>query len=597
MPRLDAYIDDILRFLVHTGKLSQLDAEDFKKLIQKTKEEGQDVTPLTLLKSEFGLTDKEILEVIADEFGYDVITRGDIEQKYRDDPSSFLLTQFDRKFAESYGVIPIEIMEKQLGGGRTVRILRAAVVDPWNVETEDFLQRQFPVDDVQILLISEDDFNYILQMIYGSRIDADADMLEVVEEEQTTSSEEDLEGPAVEFVKNVIDMAILKRASDIHIEPLRDSMRVRLRVDGVLENFIEAPGAKGLLNAVINRIKVLAKMDIAEKRKPQDGRFTVQDKAGRNVDIRVSTVPTVYGEKAVLRLLFKDPSLLKLERLGFEKDNLELFRQLIFQPYGMILVSGPTGSGKSTTLYAALNAIIAKRGIQINIMTIEDPVEYEMPGVNQVQVNPQAGLTFSTALRAFLRQDPDVILVGEIRDKETAEIAMHAALTGHLVLSTIHTNDAFSAPMRLVEMGIEPYLIASSLIGVVAQRLVRRLCQPCKTQVSPPPMPVALQESEKALIESGVLEKMGLEPTYWDVKPDCQECGGAKYRGRTAIHEIMKVDDDIRRLILGKAPSSEIKSVVLSKGGRTLLQDGLLKVYRGDTTVEELVKVVSSLEV
>ena len=380
------------------------------------------------------------------------------------------------------------------------------------------------------------------------------------------------EAPAVQFINEILTLAIRSRASDVHFEPFRDRMRVRLRIDGVLKTIREIPVSK--VPPVISRLKIMSNLDIAEKRLPQDGRIMVR-LGGKEVDIRVSTLPTYFGERVVLRLLSKESILYSTKELGLLPDDYSLFSNLIKTPHGIILVTGPTGSGKTTTLYAALSEINRE---EINIITVEDPVEYQLEGISQVQVKPDIGLTFANALRSILRQDPDVIMVGEIRDRETAEIAVQAALTGHLVFSTLHTNDAPSSVTRLVDMGIEPFLVASSVVGVVAQRLVRKVCPYCRVSYEP---------SKQELKDLDIPDFDGL---FYRGK-GCDHCMGTGYLGRTAIYEILVIDKDVRKLILEGSDSDEIKEFTVKRGMRTLKMDGAEKVKMGITTPEEVLRV------
>ncbi|MGB9661558.1 MAG: GspE/PulE family protein [Moorellaceae bacterium] len=379
--------------------------------------------------------------------------------------------------------------------------------------------------------------------------------------------------PAVRLVNRIILQAVQSRASDIHIEPQERDIRVRFRVDGLLREVLHLPS--GILNTLVSRIKIMGGMDIAEKRLPQDGRFQVTVEK-RSIDLRVSTMPTVYGEKVVLRILDKGTMLLPLDGLGFSPSTQQIYESLIRSAYGMILITGPTGSGKTTTLYATLNALSSP---EKNIITIEDPVEYLLPGINQVRVNPKAGLDFASGLRAILRQDPDIIMVGEIRDQETADIAVRAATTGHLVFSTLHTNDAAGAVTRLLDMGVEPFLVNSSLIGVVAQRLVRLICRNCRETYQPSPGDPAYalaQERPGAVFYRG---------------RGCPECNYTGYQGRTAIQEVLVMTEEIRSLVAAKAPSQEIKKAAVAAGMVTLREDGMEKAGRGITTVEEVIRV------
>ncbi len=385
------------------------------------------------------------------------------------------------------------------------------------------------------------------------------------------------EAPIIRLVNSLLFRAAKERASDIHIEPQERDICVRFRVDGVLQEVIRPP--KRFQNSIVSRIKIMGGLNIAEKRLPQDGRIRVK-LAGRDIDIRLSTTPTVYGERSVLRLLDKSAVILDLAEIGMDTDQLARMEQIIHKSHGICLVTGPTGSGKTTTLYAALSKINRP---DLNIMTIEDPVEYQLEGISQTPVNPKIELTFANGLRSFLRQDPDVIMVGEIRDLETAEIAIQASLTGHLVFSTVHTNDAAGAVTRLVDMGVEPFLVASSLMGVLAQRLVRTLCKECREIYVPAP---------EELKEIGINQKMLLGAGGKLYRPTgCNECNNTGYRGRLGIYEMMMMDDDIRQLILKNVDSGTIKKQAVAKGMKTLMDDGARKVLRGVTSIAEVLSV------
>lgn len=388
----------------------------------------------------------------------------------------------------------------------------------------------------------------------------------------------DDDAPIVKFVNLLVTQAITDRASDIHIEPSEDGLGVRYRIDGVLHQVHSSP--KHMQNAVISRVKILSDIDIAERRKPQDGRMSVVHN-GRKIDLRVATLPTVWGEKIVMRILDNSTASLDLRDLSFGEENYQVYHESFTKPYGMILVTGPTGSGKSTTLYATLNAVAKP---EINVITVEDPVEYRLPGINQVQVNPKAGLTFAGALRSILRSDPDVVLLGEIRDHETAQIAIEAALTGHLVLSTLHTNDAPSAVTRLTEMGIEPFLVGSALDCVVAQRLARKLCDKCSEQYQP--QPVELQAARFPWSD-------GMPLPVLRRPVGCVACSRTGYRGRVALHEVMPVSEEIERLAVQHASAADIASVALEQGMVDLRNDGWAKVQAGRTSLEEIMRVVA----
>lgn len=464
-----------------------------------------------------------------------------------------------------YKVIPLK-----MDGDRIV----VAMSNPVNIYALDDI-RIITGKEVDPVLASENQILQSLDKIYTIQKGLEETLINIgpAEEEVETSVEvlED-EAPVVRLVNLTITQAVQEGASDIHIEPTENDVKIRFRVDGVLYDVISPP--KKIFPTLVARIKILSNMDIAERRIPQDGRFRVNSQ-GKIIDFRVSTLPTIYGEKIVLRLLDRSATLIGLEKLGFTEDILHKFDNLISRPYGMILVTGPTGSGKTTTLYSALARINTP---EKNIITVEDPVEYQFARINQVQINPKAGLTFATGLRSILRQDPDIIMVGEIRDKETAEIAVQAALTGHLVLSTIHTNDAAGAITRLIDMGIEPYLISSSLIGVLAQRLARRICTRCKVPKKP-------TEEE--------IRVLSLPPSYtlYEGK-GCEACRHTGYKGRIGIFELLIIDDEIRAMIVDRKPANVIRESAVKKGMVTLWEDAKLKVKNGITTYNEILRTV-----
>jgi type IV pilus assembly protein PilB len=419
------------------------------------------------------------------------------------------------------------------------------------------------------------------------RADNEINSLSEAMEEESSSKEVALaeggeahedDAPIVRFVNLLISQGIQDKASDIHIEPGEHDLGVRYRIDGVLHEMQPAP--KSIQNGVISRLKIMSDIDIAERRKPQDGRMSVSH-GGRKIDLRVATLPTVYGEKVVMRILDNSSTSMGLENLNLLEHNFTTFQTSYQKPYGMILVTGPTGSGKSTTLYTTLHAVAKP---EINVITVEDPVEYRMKGINQVQVNPKAGLTFASALRSILRSDPDVVLLGEIRDHETAQIAIEASLTGHLVLSTLHTNDAPSAITRLTEMEIEPFLVGSALDCVVAQRLARRLCDRCKTPYNHEPGPLAA-------LHIGYDSSQPVPTLFQPV--GCASCSNTGYRGRIALHEVMSVTEEIERLAVARSSSAEIGRVAREQGMLTLREDGWAKAQLGYTSVEEILRVVA----
>jgi len=486
--------------------------------------------------------------------------------------------------AQKFLVIPIE---------RTGATLTVAMADPSNVFALDDI-RFITGYQVEPVVASEASIREAIAKYYGSSHDIQLKSImdeiskeEVadleVEEEEGEISAEDLEAasqdaPVVKLCNVILTDAVRRGASDIHVEPYEKDFRVRFRIDGILYEILRPP--MKLKEAIASRLKILAKLDIAEKRLPQDGRIKMRmkiDNKAKEIDYRVSTVPTLYGEKIVLRLLDKEGLKLDMTQLGFEEESLKKFERAILKPYGMVLVTGPTGSGKTNTLYSAVGRLNTP---ETNIMTAEDPVEFNIQGCNQVQMKDAIGLNFASALRAFLRQDPNVILVGEIRDFETAEIAVKAALTGHLVLSTLHTNDAPSTISRLMNMGIEPFLVATSVHLIQAQRLVRRICRDCKEEVSLP---------KKALLDLGYTEEEVDTVKVYKGR-GCPTCNNSGYKGRTALMEVMEMSDQLREMVLMGANAVELKRQALEEGMLTLRRSGLVKISKGITTVEEVVR-------
>lgn len=497
------------------------------------------------------------------------------------------------KLAEQIGIPFVDLTDVKVDGNAIATIpeelCRKYAVLPINFEDNKLVVAMASPDDVMAI----DD----LQMLTGYEISPVVAVREDIESsigryhqmaetlgDDIFGGEEDLselltiseEAPIVKLVNVIISQGVEDRASDIHIEPQEKDLRVRYRIDGVLHEVMRSP--KQVQSAILSRLKIMSGMDIAETRKPQDGRAALTIR-GRGVDFRVSTLPTVYGERIVLRVLEKESILLKLDDLGFLPGSLERFKGAFSRPYGAILVTGPTGSGKSTTLYATLNVLNTEGK---NIVTIEDPVEYRLPGINQVQINPKAGLTFARGLRSILRASPDILMVGEIRDRETAQIAIEAALTGHLVLSTLHTNDAPGAVSRLTEMGIAPFLISSAIACIQAQRLARRLCSECKEPYTPPVEP--LRNVGFPFDENNI-------PTLF--RPvGCNKCNNTGYKGRVGLYEIMLMSENIELLTIERATAEEIKKVAIQEGMKTLREDGLEKVGMGLTSIEEVMRVV-----
>jgi len=458
--------------------------------------------------------------------------------------------------------------------------LLVAMADPANVFAMDDI-RSLTGMDVKPVVATRGDVAAAIDRYY--RADSDLDdltsVLDSAEEEEDLSKVKEIveDAPIVKYVNLLITQAIQDRASDIHLEPTETDLRVRVRIDGVLHEVMRSP--KAIQQGVISRLKIMADINIAERRIPQDGRLSV-NAHGRKIDLRVATLPTVWGEKVVMRILDNSTARLDLADLGFSAGNSERYSRSFTKPYGMILVTGPTGSGKSTTLYATLNVVSRP---EVNVITVEDPVEYRLPGINQVQTNNKAGLTFASALRSILRSDPDIVLIGEIRDHETAQIAVEAALTGHLVLSTLHTNDSPSAVTRLTEMGIEPFLVGSALDAVLAQRLARRLCSKCKEAYTP--TPATLTGARFAWPDGEPMPEL-----FRAV--GCSACSKTGYKGRLALHEVMVVSETIERMAVEHASATAIGEVARAEGMVTLRDDGMAKVLAGVTSLDEILRVV-----
>jgi type IV pilus assembly protein PilB len=524
------------------------------------------------------VTEDDIIECLSHQFGVPSINL----RHFEIDESVAKIIPAD--LARKYNVIPVN---------KTGATLTVAMADPTNIFAMDEITFMTGYR-VEPVVSSEEAIREAIDRYYGSSREmelkkvmedlatVDEAALEVLDEEEEldinkleAASEE---APVVRLVNIVLTDAIKRGASDIHVEPYEKNFRVRYRIDGILYE-VMAPPLK-LKDAITSRIKVLAKLDIAEKRLPQDGRIKMKAKVegrARELDFRVSTLPTLFGEKVVLRLLDKENLRLDMTKLGFEKSSLKKFEDAILKPYGMVLVTGPTGSGKTNTLYSALGRVNTP---EVNIMTAEDPVEFQLPGVNQVQMKDSIGLNFAASLRSFLRQDPNIILVGEIRDFETAEIAIKAALTGHLVLSTLHTNDAPSTISRLMNMGIEPFLVATSVNIIAAQRLVRRICSNCREEMDAP---------IQALLSVGFSEAEAPGIKLFQGR-GCEKCSGTGYKGRVGLFEVMEITEDVRELVLSGATAVELRRKAIEEGMVTLRQSGLHKIREGVTTVEEVVR-------
>jgi type IV pilus assembly protein PilB len=525
------------------------------------------------------ITDDDITGVLSRQYGVPSINL----KYYEIDPIVIKLIPQDT--ALRYQVVPLS---------RVGSVLTIAMTDPTNVFAMDDIKFMTGFN-VEPVVASESAIAEAITRFYGGGHSNQEElsnlMKDLVDDDQElelATDEQELdataleraaeEAPIIKLVNLILTDSLKRGASDIHVEPYENEMRVRFRVDGVLQTVMNPP--LKLRDAMTSRMKIMAKLDIAEKRLPQDGRIMIKFKADgkkKELDFRVSTVPTLYGEKIVLRLLDKENLRLDMTKLGFEAESLKKFERNILKPYGMVLVTGPTGSGKTNTLYSSVSRL---NQVDTNIMTAEDPVEFQLAGINQVQMKEQIGLNFAAALRAFLRQDPNIILVGEIRDFETAEIAVKAALTGHMVLSTLHTNDAPSTISRLMNMGIEPFLVATSVNLICAQRLVRRICSNCKEELEVP---------EQALIDAGYTPEEVKTTKIYHGK-GCSTCNKGGYKGRTGLYEVMEVNDELRELILVGASALELKKKAIEQGMITLRRSGLIKVAAGMTTMEEVLR-------
>jgi len=534
--------------------------EKIAQLVKESKESGKSLVRVILVRKY--LNEKQLLEFFESELD---IPRVDLSS-YLIDPSVIELVPAN--IAKKYGLVPLF---------KTGKTLSVAMIDPFDIQATDELRARTRMQ-VEVMAATPSDISAALNQYYGISGALEEVIQALGQPGKNAVKKEILEvaedAPVSKLVSLIMVQAMEERASDVHIDPHEDSVVVRYRVDGIMHEASTSP--LHLHAPMVARIKILSDLDIAESRLPQDGRMEFNYE-GRQIDVRVSTYPSVHGEAVVMRLLDKQAMILSLQDLGFQDENLKIFQEIIKRPYGIILVTGPTGSGKTTTLYATLNSI---NSVDRNIITIEDPVEYELAGIRQAAVNVKAGLLFSTALRSMLRQDPDIILVGEIRDLETARIAIEAALTGHLVFATLHTNDAAGALTRLVEMGVEPFLVSSATAAVIAQRLVRTICPNCKTAY--PIDPALLEQYE-------FFKKNNVKELYKG--KGCRQCHDRGYRGRLAIFEQLVLNNEIKDLVLEKTPSHVIKAAALKAGMHTLREDGLLKTMQGKTTLDEVLRV------
>jgi type IV pilus assembly protein PilB len=542
-------------------------AEQLKRALEEQQQTGERIG-FILVKLGF-ITEDDLVEVIARQFHVPAVNPSQLSI------SKEVLGLIPLNIVQKYHVIPFGLM------GNTLNIALADPGDLFLIEDVRFLTRKVilahvaresSIKEVIGRYYEDENFEEVLGIL---REEADAQLIEAAEDSDLALMEGAAEqAPVVKLVNLILMDAIRKLASDIHIEPYEKFMRVRFRLDGVLYEIMRPP--LPMKNAIISRLKIMSRLDIAERRLPQDGRIKLRVK-GREMDFRVSVLPTLFGEKVVLRLLDKSSLQLDMTKLGFNEEQLKHFREAIYAPYGMVLVTGPTGSGKTTTLYSALSEL---NKISQNISTAEDPIEYNLTGINQVQVHDAIGLNFASALRSFLRQDPDIIMVGEVRDFETAEVAIKAALTGHLVLSTLHTNDAPSTVNRLLNMGVESFLVSSAVNLVLAQRLVRKLCMDCRTKEGVIP---------EALVDLGVKEEdIGSFECFRG--RGCPACSHTGYRGRVALYEVMPMHEQIRELVLLGASAAEIKKQAIGVGMMTLRQSGIEKLKRGVTSVEEVIR-------
>ncbi|MDY6831258.1 MAG: type II secretion system ATPase GspE [Thermodesulfobacteriota bacterium] len=562
---------DLLQALKTCAALPEQQAGKIERLING----GRANIGELLLKRKL-VTEPQLLSAYSEVFGIPVCEAAQPDESVKAIPE-----KVPAAFLKRYLMVPLKMSSRGHGG---VSGCQVAVNDPSRLHAVDDLTRLMGVETCSLVLATRDHIFSAVGMLYGSGDGAAEEIVRDMEGAEDILDELDeaadllddaSDAPIIKLVNHIVAQSVKAEASDIHIEAYQDTFKIRYRVDGILYDFLSPP--KRIQPALVSRIKVMAKMNIAEKRLPQDGRMQVR-LGDKEVDIRVSSIPITAGERLVLRLLNKASSMLGLQEIGFSRQTFDLFSRLIRYANGIILVTGPTGSGKTTTLYAALSTINTP---DINIITIEDPVEYQVSGINQIQVNQKIGLTFARGLRSIVRQDPDVILIGEIRDQETADIAVQSALTGHLVFSTLHTNDSASAITRLVDIGVEPFLLSSSVIAVIAQRLVRVLCPRCKEAYVP---------DEAAILSIGASVELFAGKTIYR-KTGCDHCLGTGYSGRIAIFEILVMDEKIKKMVLTTHDSGRIEAAAVKQGMITLRQDGIHKVLDGVTSIAEVLRV------
>ncbi|MCG6908733.1 MAG: type II secretion system ATPase GspE [Deltaproteobacteria bacterium] len=563
---------------------------DLSEALEARDEKGGDIGEI--LYSRGKITEMQLLAARGMQYGFAVMEKiplGNIRQDFT--------RKISIQFLKKYHMLPLEGLKPSSGDAvaqlesgaseaeKKTSGFAIAINDPADFQPLDDLCSMLGMEGCHVVLATKEEILAAINFAYDMGRDSAEQLVQNMEEddgmilseiESTADLLDDTsDAPIIKLVNHILSQSIKARASDIHIEPYQESFKVRYRVDGILYDLLTPP--KWIQASLISRIKVMAKLNIAEKRLPQDGRLEVRI-GSTQIDVRVSTIPTTFGERVVLRLLNKTSSLLKMTDLGLSAEGLERVKRLVSSPNGIILITGPTGSGKTTTLYAILSTLNSP---DINIITIEDPIEYQINGISQIQVNPKIGLTFARGLRSIVRQDPDVVLVGEIRDHETAEIAVQSALTGHLVFSTLHTNDSAGAITRLVDIGIEPFLISSSVIAVVAQRLVRVLCKKCKEPYHP---------NETVLNNIGILQGEIGEATVFRAR-GCEHCINTGYRGRIGIFEILELESRLKSMILGSFDANRIQEEAVRQNLISLRRDGIRKVLDGDTTIEEVLRV------
>ncbi|MGM0437125.1 MAG: GspE/PulE family protein [Bacillota bacterium] len=547
--------------LINENYITENELKEIKKLMNL-----KDYTNFTfedILIKENYIEEEELIEILHTIFDIPIINLEESKIDYK------LLKLFSEEFLRKNNVIPLKISKKNI---------EIAMQDPTEIVIIDDIEKMTGLK-VKVFLATSNQILKLINKIYDKDYNYKEKIFSEINKNTKLVNENDeineivQEAPIVKLANMILKEAVDNKASDIHIEPEDKKVRIRFRIDGILTTKMVLPYQS--INALISRIKIISDLDITENRLPQDGRIE-KELDGEKIDMRVSTIPTIHGEKAVIRLLKKESSLININSIGFSKENLKIFKKLIKKQKGIILLTGPTGSGKSTTLFAALNRL---KSDSKNIITIEDPVEYQIPGINQIQLNKKINFDFPNALKSILRQDPDIIMVGEIRDKKTASIAIRAALTGHLVLSTLHTNDAVSSIVRLIDMGIPSYLVAASVKGVVAQRLVRRICENCKQEYS------LNEEDKKFFSHFGNINKF-----YKGNK--CNECHSTGYKGRIAIHEILLIDNQIQKMIGKGVNENNIKNYLKEKGNKFLIEDGFKKAKIGVTSLEEIIRVL-----